>query len=128
VLQLKPACQRAFYLPYTDMIATSASRGKPLAHSGGIHCGCEFTEADPAASCLSRELEPRHADSADEIERMPWKDRQHQKAVAKFKDCFPEYPSLEGVGEAKSDELRQELEKMGYEVKDTKEGTQINKK
>ena len=55
---------------------------------------------------LSRELEPRHADSAEEIERMPWKDRQHQKAVAKFKDGFPEYPSLEGVGEAKSDELR----------------------
>ena len=37
VLPYKPACQRAFYLPYLDMIATSAPRGKPLAHSGGVH-------------------------------------------------------------------------------------------
>lgn len=55
---------------------------------------------------LSRELEPRHADSADERERMPWKDKQLGKAVASMKDRFPEYPTLEGVAEAKSDELR----------------------
>jgi hypothetical protein len=37
LLLFKPACQRAFYLPYRDMIATSAPRGKPLAHAGGVH-------------------------------------------------------------------------------------------
>ena len=37
---------------------------------------------------------------------MPWKDPQHNKAVAEWKKRFPEYPSLEGVAEAKSDDLR----------------------
>jgi hypothetical protein len=55
---------------------------------------------------LSRELEPRHSDSADERERMPWKDKQLGRAVASMKERFPEYPTLEGVAEAKSDELR----------------------
>jgi hypothetical protein len=55
---------------------------------------------------LSRELEPRHAGTTAEIERMPWKDKHLSKAVAHMRDRFPEYPSLEGVAEAKSDELR----------------------
>jgi hypothetical protein len=55
---------------------------------------------------ISRELEPRHADTTAEIERMPWKDKQLSKTVACMKKGFPEYPSLEGVAEAKSDELR----------------------
>jgi len=55
---------------------------------------------------LSRQLEPRHSGSAEELERMPWKDKQLSKAVECMKVRFPEYPSLEGVGETKSDELR----------------------
>ena len=55
---------------------------------------------------MSLELEPRHSGTAAELERMPWKDKNVAKAIACMRERFPAYPSLEGVGEAKSDEWR----------------------
>ena len=59
VLPYKPACQRAFYLPYTDMIATSAPRGKPSAQLGGVHItrfsfsaiSCGLSVSNTISSC-----------------------------------------------------------------------------